>query len=484
MNISLKEYIQNLWATKAQGTDYLKGTPIVSTNQLSVKKYSIKERHISESFVCRISHPSLQWPLVCEYITANNKIIAWQMSFNPKKKQFEIYLSFDKIPSTLCYRFALPETSIPSKKMPDPDFDTINIRKGIGVCSLKTHMDIEWLTPELIPVYIEPIQSKLFIDQQTIMGEKKDISLDVNVSGNGTLDIALWGDGIVSKTQQIKKSKETQTIKISFCLDTNQLTSLDTSNIDLYIQTNSRVVNKRYFSIPIQLNNFYYIHCYPVNRINWLLDDVTTPCCQQIQIKLKGSSESGNHMQINIPETLSAYIGFEIVDVVNGKINFYLNKDQVKPGKKIDDCIHVHFLLESNKQVTAEIPVCIYLPNSHSSVSLKSPPRISNDLIRAVIQNKDKKYNCIIRSIKWKKNKFSYVCSKNSNNPDHWPIISPESSQTLHFRLNQKAPWIFSSRLKDEITIHTNSEITPEFKQKIELSIQPVVWQKIKGFFS
>ena len=482
---TLKEYIQNLWSMKAQGVDYLKGTPLELTGTLSSPKYSLKETHVSEPFVCRISHPVHQWPLVFEYISLNNnnKTVAWQMSFNSQKKQVEIYLSFYRMPPSLCYRFSWPETSIPSKKMSDPDFNEICFRKGIGVCSIKTHLDIEWLTPEYIPVYIEPFLSKLFIDQQIMMGEVIDISLDVVVCGSGTLDIFLWGDGIVTQTQQIKNSSGKQPQKIMFCLDTRRLTSLDTKVVDLYIQTNSKVVNKRNFSIPIQLNCFYYIHCYPVDQLMWLLNDVSIPISKKIQITLKGPSASINHMQINIPESLSDYITFDVLDVVKGEINFILNKNHVKPGEQIDDFIQIHFLLESNKKITAEIPVCINFPTSHSSITLNYPAKLSNDMIDVDIQNKDTKHNCFIRSLTWKNNKFSYVHPKQSNYPDQWPLIPPEKTQTLRFRLNPKKPWIFSSRIKDEITIHSNSGISPEFSQKIDLSVRPVFWQKVKDFF-
>jgi hypothetical protein len=472
---ALNDYIDAIWQMKSLGIENKTGTPLLLDSQRNVPDKIKTETKFTDGkqiqTICQFTYHHDTPPLYLEIITHNNVIKRWLMTYNNDLEQWEIFIHHPEAAGITFYRFIRCDTQ---KSLLDPQIQYNAMIKGAGIFSCLKTKQLNWVTHNKTPIFARLEKKRMLHFHLIEQGKTLGISISLAIYGTGRLRIRYWGDGIQYEEIFINNNGIKKTQKIQVKLNTNHLTP-DSNYLNmLFIHTNSKVVNQKYFSVPIRIN-LSTLNVIPVQSLNWTINDLSKTYAHILHFNRQGTEKNLKNVQLSIPETLSDYI--QCHDNQTGYC-FSLNHLDIHPGQIISDKIQVDAKLSQYRNCVAIIPVNITFPLCKADISVAYVRKITAALspeICITIKNNDLYHNFVIQVIHWKNKLFTYKPNFKDTGLNFWPIVKPKTKKAFYFTYNKRGPLLLPLRIQDEVLICSNCNEKTAFRQNVDITFMPQV---------
>ena len=323
-------------------------------------------------------------------------------------------------------------------------------------------------------IYIDSITNEVYCKKSYLKKYEIEVNIQLITKGKGELNIFFFGNGINSKEKIVSHEETTAKHNIRLSMDTRQIFLKKNKKMMLWIYSDSKIINKNFFKIPLNINPSR-LAFFPVVKLDWLNIAWGSIQSQCIHFYWQDTLQPCNDLEIIIPDKLKHALNVTKLYNQQDKVLFNLNSSILEPDEYIEQVVEIK--VKNNYEINQkyEIPIQIKTYSADCNISIIQRPWCKPgrfDCVIISIFNKGKEAFKIF-NLKFKYNNFLRYANFWDLTESEIPEIQPDEYKEMIFFPKAKAKWFKPLHIKDIIEISCNDKNQPLIKNKISIYIAP-----------
>ena len=330
-----------------------------------------------------------------------------------------------------------------------------------------------WLEPDGRVPYLEPNSVDIKLNGLFSQGQKIPLRIPVRFHGEGDLRVRVMGSG-VHFDQQFKLDghhPEGQCLEIE--IDTKALPARLGQRVQLYLQTDSKIPNRRAYSLWVTLD-LARLDMFPFFRLDWRDAPWGVRLEKRVEFRRRDTGEEARQVEVNIPPELACCLSAETSFEAENEVVFYLDSDRLNEGELVQGEVEVVARFDHGVTLYGLLPVLASTHTTQAALMVSKTAVPSGPVVEISFRNQGS-YPLYLSEVNWQKNRFRLA--RDPLGPMDKPLLTAESGKSLRliYEPVSSPRWLLPRWVRDVLVTKSNWDENPELRKRITLFMPPAL---------